>query len=95
MLRKFDQLARQSRFMGNTVEEFAVWREETKTSLQKLLGLAKMELCPPQSGPGLDHRTDRTGTPAYYLSEKQMADISARCRRLYDGRQRTAAEKLR
>ena len=25
-------------------------------------------------GPGPDHRTDRTGTPAYYLSEKQMAD---------------------
>lgn len=25
-------------------------------------------------GPGPDHRTDRTGTPAYYLSEKQMVD---------------------
>lgn len=25
-------------------------------------------------GPGPDHRRDRTGTPAYYLSEKQMAD---------------------
>lgn len=25
-------------------------------------------------GPGPDHRTDRTGTPAYYLSEKQMTD---------------------
>ena len=25
-------------------------------------------------GPGPDHRTDRDGTPAYYLSEKQMAD---------------------
>lgn len=25
-------------------------------------------------GPGPDHRTDRTGTPAYYFSEKQMAD---------------------
>ena len=25
-------------------------------------------------GPGPDHRTDRTGTPAYYLSEKQMID---------------------
>ena len=25
-------------------------------------------------GPGPDHRTDRTGTPDYYLSEKQMAD---------------------
>ncbi|MGM9603960.1 MAG: alpha/beta hydrolase family protein [Faecousia sp.] len=49
MLRKFDQLARQSRFTGSTVEEFAVWREETKTLLQKLLGLDKMELCPPQS----------------------------------------------
>lgn len=25
-------------------------------------------------GPGPDHRTDRTGTPEYYLSEKQMVD---------------------
>ena len=25
-------------------------------------------------GPGPDNRTDRTGTPAYYLSEKQMVD---------------------
>lgn len=25
-------------------------------------------------GPGPDHRTDRTGTPDYYLSEKQMTD---------------------
>lgn len=25
-------------------------------------------------GPGPDHRTDRDGSPAYYLSEKQMAD---------------------
>lgn len=25
-------------------------------------------------GPGPDHRTDRTGTPDYYLSEKQMVD---------------------
>lgn len=25
-------------------------------------------------GPGPDHRTDRTGTPAYYLSEPQMVD---------------------
>lgn len=25
-------------------------------------------------GPGPDHRTDRDGTPAYYLSEKQMTD---------------------
>lgn len=25
-------------------------------------------------GPGPDNRTDRTGTPDYYLSEKQMVD---------------------
>ena len=25
-------------------------------------------------GPGPDNRTDRTGTPEYYLSEKQMVD---------------------
>lgn len=48
MLRKFDRLARQSRFTGSTAEAFAVWRKETRTLLQKLLGLDKMELCPPQ-----------------------------------------------
>ena len=48
MLRKFDRLARQSRFAGSTAEAFAVWRKETRTLLQKLLGLDKMELCPPQ-----------------------------------------------
>lgn len=48
MLRKFDRLARQSRFTGSTPEDFAVWRTETRQLLQTLLGFDKMELCPLQ-----------------------------------------------
>ena len=46
-------------------------------------------------GQGPDNRTDRTGTPEYYLSEKQMVDNQHRCRRLHDGGQRAAAPCIR
>lgn len=44
-LRKFDRNARQSRFTGETAEEWVIWRGKTRNLLRDLLGLDKMEMC--------------------------------------------------
>lgn len=44
-----------------------LWEKDGKLHLDGICASAGL-------GPGPDHRTDRTGTPDYYLSEKQMTD---------------------
>ncbi len=46
MLSRYDRLARQDRFAGNTIEEFEEWRAGARKTLRKLLGLDRMERCP-------------------------------------------------
>lgn len=49
MLKKFDRFARKDYFKGNSLEEFEVWRNNSRMTLMSLLGLDKMdmvELCP-------------------------------------------------
>ena len=48
MLRKYDRYARKDRFAGETREEFEQWQNQMRKLLWGLLGLDKMELCPPE-----------------------------------------------
>ena len=48
MLSKYDDLARQDKFVGSTREEFEVWKKQARETLWGLLGLDKMEDCPLQ-----------------------------------------------
>ncbi|MFV0342157.1 MAG: dienelactone hydrolase family protein [Anaerocolumna sp.] len=45
MKKKFDQGGKNS-FQANTVEEYALWKEETREILRNLIGLNNMETCP-------------------------------------------------
>lgn len=64
MLRKFDRYAHQDRFTGKTPEEYKMWCEKARNLLHALLGLDKMDICPPmpvlmeQSVPGLGIRRE-------------------------------------
>ncbi len=48
MLRKFDRYARQDRFTGTTPQQFEAWRTQTRSLLNGLLGMDKMENCKPE-----------------------------------------------
>lgn len=48
LLRKYDKYARQDAFPGGSAEEFLRWRQKAKKQLWNLLGLKKMEACPPE-----------------------------------------------
>lgn len=46
MKSKYDRLARQDAFMGSTVQEYEIWKIQARNTLNRLLGLDKMEECP-------------------------------------------------
>lgn len=46
MLSKYDRLARKDAFVGNTSQEHELWKEQSRNTLYRLLGLDKMETCP-------------------------------------------------
>lgn len=48
MLRKYDRMARKNKFQGHSPEAFRRWQAESRRLLYGLLGLDKMESCPPE-----------------------------------------------
>ena len=46
MMAKYDRLARQDAFTGNTTADYEAWKERARSILHDLLGLDKMEDCP-------------------------------------------------
>lgn len=46
MLAKYDRLGRRDKFKGAGLDDYTLWRQETRKLLRKLIGLDKMEVCP-------------------------------------------------
>lgn len=46
MLKKYDKYARKDAFAGETLEEFEVWKQESRKRIWELLGMEYMENCP-------------------------------------------------
>lgn len=45
MVKKYEKYARSGRFTGSTVEEFEAWKKKTRSLLEELIGLPRMESC--------------------------------------------------
>lgn len=46
MLRKYDSMNRKNRFCASGIQEYEIWKKETRLLLSRLLGLDRMENCP-------------------------------------------------